>query len=335
VVRRKGRLGKGKRRRALVARKKYRRRKKKKVSAKSRRVRIKRRTSKARATRYRRKCDARVRKILARLKVGPKKRASAVKRIKRRSGLRKKLGGIVGILKSGRFPGIIAKNPRRRRRRLRSARRRARNYSHWIPSYRNPGYTGRYTMNPSNVLKSVTRGFNYRVVASALPVVGGALGNAVVSGAVSGYLPSFLASGPGNLAVGLGTAGLLGAGAGMVSPKVGGAVFMGGVIEVLTRGIKRYILPAVGLSGMMGMGCAGMGCVGDYGSDLMLGSQIPDYAQATGLDNNGLGDYLTTGNAASARPLGDYLTTQNAAMARSLGDYPVEDVAGDELTHTY
>jgi len=218
-------------------------------------------------------------------------------------------------------------------------------------------------MNPGRLLGSVTKGFQPRVVMGTLPVVGGALGNAMLSGVVSGYLPDMLSSGPGNLVVGLGTAGVLGAGVGMLAPKMAAPVFLGGVIEVVTRGVKQYLMPAVGMSGCMG-GCCGLAGCGDYGIDMMTGGRygegpVPDFAQASGLNRTGVlsyaqasginpyhvgmqgvGDYLTRQNAAQARPLGDYFTRQNAVQARplnayALNDYPIESVASQELTHTY
>lgn len=135
-------------------------------------------------------------------------------------------------------------------------------------------------------VQALTSAFRPKLLIRAGTVVGGALGNAYLTGMVSSYLPSMLASGPGNYAVGLGTAGLMGAALGALpmTRNVAGDVFFGGVIEVATRAIKEYVVPMIpGLSG--------------------------------------LGDYLSTADAAGARPLGDYLTPANAASARPLGDY--------------
>jgi hypothetical protein len=154
-------------------------------------------------------------------------------------------------------------------------------------------------------------GYNVKTLGEAGVVVGGALGNAWLSGMVGSFLPGMLQSGIGNYAVGLGTAGVLGAGVGMVAPKQAGKVFFGGVLEVVTRAVKEYVVPMIpGMSG-----CSGYGCM------------------------NGMGDYLTRSNAAEARNLhglGDYLTRTNAAEARNLhglgdyyGDYHVrEELAG-------
>ena len=141
-----------------------------------------------------------------------------------------------------------------------------------------------------------------KTLSEAGVVVGGALGNAWLSGAVGSFLPGMLQSGIGSYATGLATAGILGAGVSMIAPRQAGKVFFGGVLEVVTRAVKEYVVPMIpGMSGM--------------------------------------GDYLTRGNAAEARNLhgiGDYLTRGNAAEARNLhglgdyyGDYHVrEELAG-------
>jgi hypothetical protein len=142
-------------------------------------------------------------------------------------------------------------------------------------------------------LAAITSGFNVNTLGRAGVMVGGALGNAFISGKVSSFLPGMLAKGPGNYAVGLATAGLLGAGVGMVSKNMAGDAFLGAVLEVVTRAAKEYIVPMIpGMSGM--------------------------------------GDYLSRENAASARSLGDYLSTVDAAQARGLGDMG-EAYIGEEL----
>lgn len=124
-------------------------------------------------------------------------------------------------------------------------------------------------------------------------MVGGALGNAWLSGAVSGFLPSMLQSGIGGYAVGLASAGVLGGIVSMAAPRYSGDVFLGGVLEVMTRMVKEYVVPMLPLKGM--------------------------------------GDYLTVANAQEARPLGDYLTVANAREARPLGDYYGDEYISEEL----
>jgi hypothetical protein len=155
-------------------------------------------------------------------------------------------------------------------------------------------------------VQALTAAFDVKTLSNAGVIVGGALGNAWLTGAVSNFLPGMLQSGPGSYVTGLASAGVLGAGVGMVAPRQAGKVFFGAVLEVVTRAVKDYIVPLIpGMSG-----CSGVGC---YGA---------------------LGDYLTRGNAADARPLGylgDYLTRQNAADARNLGDYYGERHIQEEL----
>jgi hypothetical protein len=91
---------------------------------------------------------------------------------------------------------------------------------------------------------------------------------------------------------------------GMASKTAGSAFLVGGTFGILQRAVAQYVLPMVGLSGMMG--CMNGGCMGDY---------------------------LTPGDAAAARPLGyfgDYLTPGDAAAARPLGSFADDDV-GEEL----
>lgn len=250
----------------------------------------------------------------------------------------------------GVLPAAYAANPRRRRRRRRarnSVRRRRRNYSHWIPAHgggngavaENPAYfTPRYTMNnPGSVVGSMTAGFKPKVLMSTIPVVSGVVGNAMLTKFIGQYLPSGLTGGLGQIAVGLGSAGLLGAGAGLIKPKMAAPVFIGGVVETVTKAFRQYLLPMAGLSGL-GMCCTMNGCgtcgLGDWGESMVAGSFYPSYQAASGLNYQIPGPGV--GPDASG-PLGDFLTPQNARDARSLGywnafhDSPIEATAGDEL----
>lgn len=207
-----------------------------------------------------------------------------------------------------------ASNPRSRRRRSRRGRRRrARNKSTWIPAFdksenpgrsrgrrrrrrvrrgrrrnpcgRNPGgkWIPAYARNPG-ITGALTSGFKPRNLMGTLPVVAGAIGNTMVSGFAASFLPSMFKSGLGSLALGLATAGVTGALAGLVKPRWASQVAFGGVLGVTMRAAAEYLEPALGLSG--------------------------------------LGDYLTVANAREAKPLGrlgDYLTVANAREARPLG----------------
>jgi hypothetical protein len=165
-------------------------------------------------------------------------------------------------------------------------------------------------------MQTLTAGFNVRTLGDAGVIVGGALGNAWLSGMVSGFLPGVMSSRPLNYVTGLATAGVLGAGVGMVSSRYAGKVFFGGVLEVVMRAVKDYIVP------MLPIGMSGLG---DY------------LTRSNAAEARDLGDYLTRSNAAEARDLGDYLTRSNAAEARDLGgmgytyDYYGEGTIGEEL----
>jgi hypothetical protein len=167
-------------------------------------------------------------------------------------------------------------------------------------------------MNPGQgIVGSLTSGFKPSVLMSTVPVIGGALGNKMLSGFLSGFMPSMLQSGIGNYALGIASAGLLGAGVGMVSPRYASSVFFGGIVEVMMRMFKSYI---PGLSGMLGSltGIRGLGYIGDY---------------------------LTRQDAATARPLG-YLgkeaipDTEPALMMPETG-YGQSSIAEELMTGEY
>jgi len=183
-----------------------------------------------------------------------------------------------------------------RRKRRRGGRRRARNsrfrYRRRRGRARRRGGRRR-RRNPFAITKSITAGFQPKILTKAATITGGALGNAWFSGMVSGFLPGMLQSGVGNYVVGLGTAGVLGAGVGMVAPRMAGDVFLGGVLEVVTRAVKEYVLPV--LPGMSGF-------VGDYAT--------PEDA-ATARSLGGVGDYFERGTP--LRPLGDYYGDETVA----------------------
>lgn len=194
----------------------------------------------------------RIKRLRKRCPVG-----SGPKRRSRRGGYKARHGGIAGIIASGRAPGARTRrsNPGRSARFNYRKRRRRRNVS-WVPEYagesENPSWVPSYAHNPG-VTGALTAGFSPRAVLRTLPVIGGMFGNTIVTGWVSRMMPDFLASGPGNYVVGLGSAGLLGAAVGMLRPRWAAPVFMGGVIEVMTRILRQWVMPVVG-SGVSGLG---------------------------------------------------------------------------------
>jgi hypothetical protein len=203
---------------------------------------------------------------------------------------------------------------RRRRRRARNAsfnyRRHRRNYSHWIPAYRNPG---------SGVLGATTTAFNANLIKSALPVIGGVISARFVTEKLAGVsaLPSFLKSGIGSYALALVGAGLSYVGTRAVMPKYARAVLFGGSIYVMTQVMNRYVFPKLGFSPML----TGMGSY----------LTVSDAQHARPLD--GLEDYLTPANAADARPLFGmgHMTSEELAGLAYGGMSEVEAVAGEEL----
>jgi hypothetical protein len=203
----------------------------------------------------------------------------------------------------------------------------------------NPAYfTPRYTMNnPATAIGSVTAGFKPKVLMSTLPVVSGVVGNAVLSKFIGQYMPAVMQGGLGKIAVGLGSAGLLGAGAGLIKPKMAAPVFIGGVVETVTKAFRQYLLPMAGLSGL-GMCCSMNGCgncgLGDWGESMVGGSFYPSYQATTGLNYEIPGPGV---GPDAPGPMGDFLTPQNVQSAQALGYWnnfhndPIEATAGDEL----
>jgi len=132
----------------------------------------------------------------------------------------------------------------------------------------------------------------------------GLIGAQALAGAIRKLpLPGFLSflterGGIGSYVLGLGSAGLLSAGVGMIMPRFAPSVLAGGVVGEVARIVRDVLLHKLGLTGM--------------------------------------GVYLTPGNAAGAMPLGwmgDYLTPGNAAGALPLGDYGMsgDDTVSEEL----
>ena len=378
---------KAKSRRKTTRRKTARRRKKmrvvtgyryRKVKGKYKRTKIRRRTKRKRRTaagrkrarrrsarkgaakRARRSCATKVKQAVTGVICGTPKR---YRRLRKRC--RTKLGALTPA--QTKWEGLRAKaaNPRRRRRRARNGKRRARrrNYSHFIPAYAsNPSWVPAYAMNPgrAGAIGTITAGFKPQVLKKAVPVVGGALGNALLAGYVSDYLPGMFQEGIGNLAVGLGTAGILGALSGYVLSKdKAQGIFLGGVIEVVTRGVRDYVLPVVGMSGLGDYlsrsnaaearnlhGCPGCGVSGFAGiaDSILTGSYLPSFADAEHLNQTGVESYAA---ATGLNPykfgmqgMGDYLTRSNAAEARNLGamaysDVPMEGAVREELNYSF
>jgi len=353
----------GKKKRGRKRGRKYSRRAGARKAAASRRRRV---AAGKRAYRHRRALlgGTAARKAISALACGPKPYAK-LRRLMRscpakiRSEVRSH-GGIAGIIAARRAPGAIVHNPRRRRKNggarfSYTSRRKSKNYSSWIPAYSNPYWVPQFAMNPG-IIASATRGYSPKVLLSALPVVGGAIGNAMFAGMLSSRLPSFLQSGLPNLAVGAASAGLLGALVGVVSRRLAAPVFFGGMVEVMTRVIRQYLLPTVGkLKSGIGdyltranaadarpLGCFAGGCgmgSGPLGPWNPTGHRSPeDYAaeaintftpefvgSATpeDLTPQYMGDYLTVANAREARPLG--------ALGYTMNDAAIEGSATEEL----
>lgn len=187
--------------------------------------------------------------------------------------------------------GLFGNNPRRRRRNGRRSR--ARNYSHWIPAYKNPGL--------STLKSAVTSGFDLNKIKATLPVVGSFIGTRLASGALAKLIPiDFLKSGVGSYVTDLVTIGVLTAGSGMTryTSKYKSSVKLGGSLYLVTKIFYKHLLPLLKYTPLQG-----------------------------------LADYLTVANAAGARPLNGlgHMTADELAGLSNMGVGSVEDIAGDEL----
>ncbi|MDD5707988.1 MAG: hypothetical protein PHR35_18875 [Kiritimatiellae bacterium] len=154
---------------------------------------------------------------------------------------------------------------------------------------RNVGYGYNPSLSLSHPLSAVKAGFNMGALKRAGILSGGAIGGGLVSGAlnqyvVGPYLPSVAGNKYAGYAVGLASAGLVGAIGGMVAPRFAGDLMTGAVVKV----------------------------VADVINDLNLGG-ITAF--------KGMGDFLTQRNVDSARALGglrDFLTQRGVDSAKSL-----------------
>lgn len=137
----------------------------------------------------------------------------------------------------------------------------------------------------------IMSGFDPNILMKAGAVAGGMVLTNYVTAKVVNLVPvSFLQTKPGNFLSELVMAGVLGAGVRYIAPGYGGAIFLGGVLDAIKRAADSYIAP-------------------------ILGGAL-----------SGIGDYLTVGNAMSAKPLAglaDYLTFSDAGKAKSLNDCPL------------
>jgi len=158
-------------------------------------------------------------------------------------------------------------------------RRKGRNYSHWIPAYRNPSLTA-----------SLAAPFNTRLLMSTIPFVGGFMLNGFTSGLLAspGFVPAFLKSGWGSYITGLISAGVTASVVGVVSPASAGGALLGSVSQVAVRIFRDQVLPmfpgvAMALTGLQ---------------DFLT---VGDARRARKL--HGMDDFLTVGDARRARRL--------------------------------
>jgi hypothetical protein len=204
----------------------------------------------------------------------------------------------------------VAKNPRGHGRFRFKYRPRRRNYSSWIPAYKtelasNPYWIPRYAMNPGadGILRAPLAGYRVPALTQAAFAAVGFMGNIALRGTVRNLVPiNALKSGIGEKLLGIGTAGLLAAGAGMVNKRWAGPIFAGAMLQAIVDVVRPLIPRRFGGTGS-------------------------------------LLDYLSVGDAAGARPLGfigaeglgaEGLGARTIADEIQTGDYALEDIGGGD-----
>jgi hypothetical protein len=137
----------------------------------------------------------------------------------------------------------MASNPRGRRGR-RGRHRRSRNYSTWLPSYRNPGFAA-----------TATRGFEPNVLLKTVPVVGGFLSTRLVSELLArqAFVPNVLRTGIGNIVLDMLSTGLVFTGSCVVVRGAAVPMLLGGSIYTATKAIYKYVLPALRFTPLKGL----------------------------------------------------------------------------------
>lgn len=319
-------------------------------------------------------CSTRIRKIIDRFACGEggvRRFAALRKRCHTRAKAKELASAAERSASAAAFyashPGTAANG--RRRRRYNSSfkfkynrRRRARNT--WFPAMaaNNPYWVPAYAMNPGGAISRITSGFQPRVLTGVVPMVGGAIGNTLLTNAVTPYLPSMLKTGLPNTLFKVASAGVLGAGMGMLpfTRKYAGSAFMGAVLAAAVEAVAPY---AKRFSGMVGLGdyltvqnaasarpLNGLGLITERGAVFEdwsphddttpegFASRVQRSATEGSFGMNltstpesyaglplGLNDYLTVQNARSARPL-------NGFGSHTLNDAVIESAATEDLS---
>lgn len=154
---------------------------------------------------------------------------------------------------------------------------------------------GQY-VNPPQVSGSyggVLSGVRPKNITGVVPVIGGYAINAMISGYIAGKIP-MIKSGAGNYALGLVSAGLIGAAAGAILGRnVGEGVFTGAVVEPIVRAVRDVSSKGFGALGLSGW----------------EGSESWEFQDLPGaLTDNvrgqpvGMGDFSTPGQITAAMP---------------------------------
>ncbi len=203
--------------------------------------------------------------------------------------------------KASRWPkGDIAANPRKHR------------FNYVVPTY---AFNDAATLD--GFRDSLTAGFRPGILAQAVPVAGGLLGNSIIAGMATKAISKRWAidpkwKGPMGLAIGLGSAGVLALGTNMLKPRYAKHVLLGGVAQVVMDAYQTYVKPnvesALNIPGMLGS------------PDLTFGLHCPE---CNPLGN--MGDSLTPEQVETAKPVvadAVGMVMPNAAIAAQVPSNP-------------
>jgi hypothetical protein len=141
------------------------------------------------------------------------------------------------------------------------------------------------SMNPPEAGGGVLAGVKPKNLIGVVPVVGGVIANGMLTKFAAEKLPlGFVKKGLGNYALGLVGAGVIGAVGGRINPRVGHSMFIGAVVETLSRLVSD--LSSQGMSALS---------LSNYPTDENL-------VMANGT-MSGLSDFVTPMQIENARPI--------------------------------
>ncbi len=151
---------------------------------------------------------------------------------------------------------------------------------------RGHSYSSLLGMNPPEAVsgaQGVLAGVQPKNLVGVVPVVGGVIANGMLTKFAADKIPvDFVKHGWGNYLLGLVSAGVIGAAAGRINKKVGHGMFIGGVVETLSRLVSD---------------------VSNKGFSALSGIETDPGAALIGPTMSGVGDFVTPMQVEQARPI--------------------------------